>query len=108
MQNAGRKPRPRCARKTAMCEGMRGYGIKLTRVLTLLPLLFIALLSQAQETTITVRLLNGKNGKPITDRNFNVWIGDTGNVLHDTDSQREIKLDVTNAKLRVTDSRVCW
>jgi hypothetical protein len=100
MQNAGRKPRPRCARKMAMCECMRGYGIKLSRVLTLLPLLFIALLCQAQETTITVRLLNGKNGKPIPDRNFNIWIGDAGNVLHDTDSQREIKLDVTNAKPR--------
>ena len=79
---------------------MRGYGIKLTCVLTLLPLLFIALLSQAQETTITVQLLNGKNGKPITDRNFNIWIGDTGNVLHGTDSQGEINLDVSKAKPR--------
>jgi hypothetical protein len=79
---------------------MRKYSTIWDLAIPVLTLLFIALLCQAQETTITVRLLNGTNGKPITDRNFNVWIGDTGNILHDTDSQGVIQLDVTNSKPR--------
>lgn len=54
--------------------------------------------------TITVRLLNGKNGKPITDREFNIWLGDRGNVLRNTDSNGEIKMyiaDVTPRTIRV-------
>jgi hypothetical protein len=64
----------------------------------LLPaLLFGVVVCQAQESTITIRLLNGKNGKPITDRDFNIHLGSSwDNLLHDTDSRGEIKLDVAD------------
>jgi hypothetical protein len=29
-----------------------------------------------QDVTVTVRLVNGKSGKPITDENLNVWVND--------------------------------
>lgn len=29
-----------------------------------------------QDVTVRVRLINGKNGKPITDENLNVWVND--------------------------------
>jgi len=32
----------------------------------------------AENVTITIRLVNGKNGKPITNENLNVFFGDSG------------------------------
>ena len=57
-------------------------------------MILLASACSAQESTIILRLLNGRTGKPITDRSFNVWLGSSGNVLHDTNSSGEIKLDV--------------
>jgi hypothetical protein len=59
-------------------------------------LLFCAAICQAQQTILTIRLLNGKNGKSITDRDFNIRLGNSNSLLHDTDSRGEIKLDVAD------------
>ena len=50
-----------------------------------------------QDVTITVRLVNGKNGKPITDENLNVWVNDaTGAQLFRPDRDGVIKLRVAS------------
>jgi hypothetical protein len=76
-----------------------GSGMKLSHIL-LSALLFGVGLCPAQQTIITIRLFNGKNAKPITDRNFNIWLGNSNNLLHDTDSRGEIKLDVADVNPR--------
>jgi hypothetical protein len=48
-----------------------------------------------EDVTVTVRLVNGKNGKPITDENLNVWVNDaTGSQLFRPDRDGIIKLRV--------------
>jgi hypothetical protein len=73
--------------------------MKLSHVLPTLVFLAAAI-CPAQQTTIIVRLLNGKNGKPVTDKSFNVWLGKGENVLLDTDSRGIIKLDVAGVTPR--------
>jgi hypothetical protein len=47
--------------------------------------------------TLKVRLLNGKNGKPIKDYNPTIWIGDiTDRIERYTDSHGEIVFTVTD------------
>jgi hypothetical protein len=55
------------------------------------------ILCQAQRSVV-VQVLNGKNGKPIRDRKFNVWLGDGGMLLLDTDAAGKIQLDVANVQ----------
>lgn len=57
---------------------------------------------------IIVRMLNGKNGKPVRNENPNLWIGSLGNLAglrgshlgFTTDSKGEFVLDVTDAQPR--------
>jgi hypothetical protein len=77
---------------------LEGSGMKLSHIL-LSTLLFCAV-CPAQQSIITIRLLNGKNGKPITDRDFNIWLGNSNNLLRDTDLRGEIKMDVTDVNPR--------
>jgi hypothetical protein len=46
--------------------------------------------------TIKVRLLNGKNGKPIKDDNPNIWTGDVTGINRYTDSHGEVVVSVTD------------
>ncbi len=49
-----------------------------------------------QDVTVNVRLVNGRNGKPITDENLNVWVNDAkGSQLFRPDGDGVIKLRVT-------------
>jgi hypothetical protein len=73
--------------------------MKLFRIIPLACFL-ISTVCLAQQTAITVRLVNGKNGKAITDKAFNIWLGNSFEGLHDTDAKGEIKLDVTNIEPR--------
>lgn len=63
-------------------------------------LLAVAVLCQGQQNKIVIRLLNGKTGKPIRNKSFNVWIGDGGMLLLNTDRRGEISLDVSNVPPR--------
>jgi len=55
------------------------------------------LLGQRQNVTIIVRLVNGKNGKPVTDENLNVWINNaTDSELFRPDPDGVIKLSVSS------------
>ena len=48
-----------------------------------------------QNVTVTVRLVNGKNGKPVTDENLNVWVNDAkSSQLFRPDGDGIIKLRV--------------
>ena len=50
-----------------------------------------------QDVTLIVRLVNGKNGKPITDENLNVWVNDaTDSQLFRPDRDGVIKLRVAS------------
>jgi len=62
--------------------------------------LIAAIPCPAQQGQIVIRLLNGKTGKPIRDKSFNVWLGDGGMLLLDTDRKGEIRLDIANVKPR--------
>jgi FAD/FMN-containing dehydrogenase len=51
-----------------------------------------------EDVTIKVRLVNGKNGKPITDENLNIWFNDaTGSRLFRPDPDGVIKLQVASS-----------
>jgi|SRR5580658_1507591 hypothetical protein len=63
-------------------------------------LLAVAVLCQGQQSKIVIRLLNGETGKPIPDKSFNVWLGDGGMLLLNTDRKGEISLDVSNVQPR--------
>ena len=83
----------------------------MNRILSLLvALLFAATLCEGQRTTVIVEIVNGRNNKPIRDRSVNVWLGDGGMRLLDTDPKGEIRLDVADIqpfKIRVNlNSRV--
>jgi hypothetical protein len=59
------------------------------------------ILCSAQNTSsIVIRLLNGKNGKPIIDKQLNVRLGTSGTISRDPDSQGEIVLDILNVEPR--------
>ena len=48
-----------------------------------------------QDVTVRIRLINGKNGKPITDENLNVWVNDAkGSQLFRPDHDGIIDLRV--------------
>jgi hypothetical protein len=48
-----------------------------------------------QDVTVNIRLFNGRNGKPITDENLNVWFDNaTGSRLFRPDQNGIIKLVV--------------
>ena len=48
-----------------------------------------------QDVNVRVRLINGKNGKPITDENLNVWVNDArGSQLFRSDHDGIINLGV--------------
>ena len=50
-----------------------------------------------QEVAVSVRLVNGENGKPITDENLNVWINDAkDSQFFRPDRDGVIKLRVAN------------
>lgn len=50
-----------------------------------------------QSVTVNIRLVNGKNGKPITDENLNVWVNDAkGSQLFRPSEDGIIKLQVAN------------
>ena len=67
----------------------------------ILPLLFVTtILCPAQNTSsIVIRLVNGKNGKPIVDKQVNVELGKS-EISRDPDSQGEIVLDILNVEPR--------
>jgi hypothetical protein len=51
--------------------------------------------------TIKLRLLNGKNGKPIKDDNPTIWIGDvTDRIERYTDSHGEVVFTVTDIRFQ--------
>lgn len=57
--------------------------------------------TEATTKTIKVRLLNGKNGKPIKDDNPSIWIGDATSPINPwTDSHGEIVVSVTDTRLQ--------
>ena len=58
----------------------------------------LAILCPAQQTKIVIRLMNGKSGKPIRDRSFNVWLGNRQMSLLNADSKGEIELDVASVE----------
>ncbi|HUI43583.1 MAG TPA: hypothetical protein VL523_16600 [Terriglobia bacterium] len=67
--------------------------------LLILLLLVAANPSDAQQSAkITVRLINGTNGKPIKDKKVNIWLGGAGISWSDTDSKGRITLDVTSVQ----------
>lgn len=50
-----------------------------------------------QDVTVTVRLVNGKNGKAVTDENLNVWVNsEKDSQLFRPDHNGIIKLRVAN------------
>ena len=67
----------------------------------ILPLLFVTtILCSAQNTSsIVIRLVNGKNGKPIVDKQVNIELGKS-EISRDPDSQGEIVLDILNVEPR--------
>jgi hypothetical protein len=55
--------------------------------------------AEATTRTVTVRLLNGKNGKPIKNENPNIWIGDAARPSNRyTNSRGEIVVSVTDTR----------
>jgi hypothetical protein len=82
--------------------------VKLHRVALLL-FLFPAFQCFAQQVTspsgvshrIIIRLLNGRNGKPIRDENPNIWLGNAAIVTAtQADSMGEIGLDIRGVRPR--------
>jgi len=66
-------------------------------------LLFLLVWPQcpAQDTAnIVIRLLNGKNGKPVRDKQVAIGLGKSGAIYRDADSRGEIVLDVPNVEPR--------
>jgi hypothetical protein len=64
-------------------------------------LLFATILCPAQQaTSVTVRFINGTNGKPIKDKAVNIRLGSEKVSWRDTDSQGQIILDVGSARPR--------
>jgi hypothetical protein len=67
-------------------------------------LLSLLSVCSAQQTTgssakVIIRLLNGKNGKPIRRHDTaNVWLGDSDNQLLQTGPKGEITIDASNAR----------
>ena len=64
-------------------------------------LLLATMLCPAQQSKIVVRLLNGKNGHPISDASVNVWLG-TGISASPMvpDAKDEIGLDLAGVEPR--------
>jgi hypothetical protein len=62
--------------------------------------LLIAALCSAQEGHITIRLLNGRTGKAIRDKSFNVWLGNGKMLLLTPNQNGEIVLDASNVQPR--------
>ncbi|MGA2234631.1 MAG: hypothetical protein ABSG23_04105 [Terriglobales bacterium] len=66
-----------------------------------LSFLLITILCPAQNTqSIVIRFLNGKNGKPIGDKQVTIGLGKSGAVARDADSKGEIVLDIPNVEPR--------
>ena len=59
----------------------------------------IAVLGSAQDGKIVIRLLNGRTGKAIRDKRFNVWLGTGNMLLLNADGNGEIDLDVSDVNL---------
>ena len=76
----------------------------MTRYFLILTLLLITALGASQQPTapdngytITIRVLNGKTGKPVKDEKPNVSLGDAGDPTNPaTDSNGEIHLHITS------------
>lgn len=62
-------------------------------------LAIIAALCPAQQSKIVIRLLNAKNGHPLSDASVNVWLGNNYSLLV-PDSKDEISVDATGADPR--------
>ncbi len=64
-------------------------------------LLLAAVLCPAQQSKIVIRLLNGKNGHPISDTSVNVWLGNEISAsLMVPDAEDEIGLDLAGVEPR--------
>ena len=49
---------------------------------------------EQQATKIVVRFIDGTNGKPISDKAVNIWLGSERVFWRDTDSKGQITLDI--------------
>jgi len=66
-----------------------------------LSLLLLTILCPAQNTpSIVIRFLNGKNGKPIRDKQVTIGLGKSGAIARDADSKGEIPLDIPGVEPR--------
>lgn len=68
-------------------------------ILALSILAIIAAMCPAQQSKIVIRLLNAKNGHPISDASVNVWLGNNYSLLV-PDSKDEIAVDAAGADPR--------
>jgi hypothetical protein len=70
-------------------------------ILFLTAMVFISAgISPAQETPqIIIRFLNGKNGKPISDKQITIAFDKGGNFFRDADSKGEVVLAIPEADL---------
>jgi hypothetical protein len=84
----------------------QNFGMRLSLVVALLlPLLIVPCVSHAQAVEIHIRIINGKNGRPIKTETLRVWItrnhidadlwptDATGSVLLKVDGAAQIALD---------------
>jgi hypothetical protein len=68
----------------------------------------VAVRSPAQQPTaqdagsskIVVRLLNGKNGKPLRNEYPNIWLGNASGINPKTDANGEITVDISRVQPR--------
>jgi hypothetical protein len=64
-------------------------------------LLATTILCHAQDpSSIVIRLLNGKNGKPIIDKQLNIRLGNNNALSGDPNSQGEVVVDIVNVEPR--------
>ena len=54
----------------------------------------------AGSSKVVLRLLNGKNGKPLTDERPNIWLGNASGITRKTDANGEIALDISHVQPR--------
>jgi hypothetical protein len=70
-------------------------------ILALSAFLLVTALCPAQQNKIVIRLLNGKNGHPISDASVNVWLGnDTSAWPMVPDAKDEISVDLAGVEPR--------
>lgn len=63
--------------------------------ITLAAFLLVTEICPAQQGSIVIRLVNGRTGKPIRDRQVNIWLGAERMASIDANAHGEIPVDLT-------------